>query len=188
LKRFMLLYAIILLIFFISYPVCGNAQETSAGQTIGGIAADVFVDNAGFTEKEKETIRRFYRGPNTSEDDWRNAENNASNYNWDPVDKDDDTSVSGNGKKHKNKKKGKKGMPPGLAKKDKLPPGLQKQLEKNGTLPPGLAKRDLPRDLVKQLPVRPNTHETTVVNEDIVLLEKATGRILDILYGGARRE
>src|SRR5262249_678727 len=34
-----------------------------------------------------------------------------------------------------------KGLPPGLAKKNKLPPGLQKQLDKNGKLPPGLQKR-----------------------------------------------
>ena len=29
-------------------------------------------------------------------------------------------------------------LPPGLAKKDRLPPGLEKQLVRNGTLPPGL--------------------------------------------------
>src|SRR3972149_345043 len=39
------------------------------------------------------------------------------------------------------KDKGKsKQMPPGLAKRDELPPGLQMQIVKNGTLPPGLAK------------------------------------------------
>ena len=43
-----------------------------------------------------------------------------------------------------------KGLPPGLAKRGgKLPPGLQKHLDKNGTLPPGLQKRlePLPHDL-----------------------------------------
>src|SRR5215470_14934501 len=29
-------------------------------------------------------------------------------------------------------------LPPGLAKRDRLPPGLEKQLVRNGTLPPGL--------------------------------------------------
>ncbi len=33
------------------------------------------------------------------------------------------------------------GLPPGLAKKDHLPPGLQKHLWKRGSLPPGLQKR-----------------------------------------------
>src|SRR5579859_4162240 len=32
-------------------------------------------------------------------------------------------------------------LPPGLAKKDRLPPGLERQLEQRGTLPPGLQKR-----------------------------------------------
>jgi len=31
-------------------------------------------------------------------------------------------------------------LPPGLAKKDRLPPGLEKQLVRNGTLTPGLQK------------------------------------------------
>src|SRR5215831_5359969 len=34
-----------------------------------------------------------------------------------------------------------KGLPPGLAKKESLPPGLQKQLVRNGQLPPGLEKK-----------------------------------------------
>jgi hypothetical protein len=48
-----------------------------------------------------------------------------------------------------------KGLPPGLAKRGgKLPPGLQKHLDKNGTLPPGLQKRlqPLPTDLDGRLP------------------------------------
>jgi hypothetical protein len=32
-------------------------------------------------------------------------------------------------------------LPPGLAKRDRLPPGQERQLERNGTLPPGLQKR-----------------------------------------------
>ncbi len=37
------------------------------------------------------------------------------------------------------------GLPPGLAKKDRLPPDLERHLERNGTLPPGLQKRVQPR-------------------------------------------
>ena len=33
------------------------------------------------------------------------------------------------------------GLPPGLAKREHLPPGLQRHLERNGTLPPGLQKK-----------------------------------------------
>jgi hypothetical protein len=35
-------------------------------------------------------------------------------------------------------------LPPGLAKRDRLPPGLERQVERNGTLPPGLQKRVQP--------------------------------------------
>jgi hypothetical protein len=80
-----------------------------------------------------------------------------------------------------------KGLPPGLAKKEELPPGLAKQLERNGTLPPGLAKRDLPYDLESRLPLLPKTHKRVIVDEDIVLIEKATGRILDILFGAVKQ-
>src|SRR5690606_37311777 len=44
----------------------------------------------------------------------------------------------------KGKKKGNKSLPPGLAKRDELPPGLAKQLARNGHLPPGLERRNLP--------------------------------------------
>ena len=72
-------------------------------------------------------------------------------------------------------------MPPGLAKKEKLPPGLAKQLEKNGTLPPGLAKRNLPADLESELPDPVEGLERTIVDNAVVLVEKATGRIIDII-------
>ena len=86
------------------------------------------------------------------------------------------------GKKDKDKSKGKsKGLPPGLAKRDQLPPGLQRQLERNGRLPAGLAKRDLPADLMSRLPQRADTQEVTVVEGDVVLLDKATGVILDVI-------
>ncbi len=80
-------------------------------------------------------------------------------------------------------KKGKKGgMPPGLARKDSLPGGLQKQLQKNGTLPPGLAKRALPDGLQSRLPPPPQGYERTIVEDaSVVLVEKATGRIADII-------
>ncbi len=113
--------------------------------------------------------------------------------------KDGDDDEKGEGKKKKKKKgkkakksKGKskgrgqgknKGLPPGLAKRDSLPPGLQKQLEKNGTLPPGLAKRDLPSELESKLPEVPSGLERIIAGDDVVLLEKATGKILDIIQG-----
>ncbi|HEY5790270.1 MAG TPA: hypothetical protein VIX81_06575 [Gammaproteobacteria bacterium] len=98
-------------------------------------------------------------------------------------------SDAGKAKKDKDGKSGKgKGLPPGLAKRDDLPPGLQKQLEKNGTLPPGLAKRDLPADLERRLPARSKGQERVIVDNDVVLVETATGIVLDILYDVVRGE
>ncbi len=82
-------------------------------------------------------------------------------------------------------KKGKaKGLPPGLAKRGgNLPPGLQKHLEKNGQLPPGLQKRlePLPPDLERGLPRLPDSWERVVLERDVILLDRRTNRILDIL-------
>ncbi len=98
------------------------------------------------------------------------------------TDRDDEGDDNGPGKTKKKKgKKGKKdGLPPGLAKKDELPPGLQKQLEKNGTLPPGLEKRRLPQDLERKLKRRWD-EEAVIVDDDVLLVMKATGVIIDII-------
>lgn len=94
------------------------------------------------------------------------------------------------GKKSKKNKgqggSGKQGLPPGLAKRDSLPPGLQKQLTEKGTLPPGLAKRELPPDLLKHIKV-PKGDEFFIVDDNVVLIEKATGVVLDVLEGVLRR-
>ena len=77
-----------------------------------------------------------------------------------------------------------KGLPPGLAKRGgKLPPGLQKHLEKNGTLPPGLQKRlePLPRDLNSRLPRLPDYWERVILERDVILVDRRSNRILDII-------
>lgn len=94
-----------------------------------------------------------------------------------------DTETDKKKKAKGNKGKGKsKGLPPGLAKRDQLPPGLAKQLDEHGRLPPGLANRDLPDDLQRSLPQRPNEH-FVVIDNDIVLIERTTGLVLDVLEG-----
>jgi hypothetical protein len=77
-----------------------------------------------------------------------------------------------------------KGLPPGLAKRGgKLPPGLQKQLDKNGRLPPGLQKRlePLPADLDRRLPGLPELWERVILERDVILIDRRTNRILDII-------
>ncbi len=86
---------------------------------------------------------------------------------------------------HKGKKsKKKKGLPPGLAKRGgNLPPGLQKKLDRGEQLPPGLQKRlePLPADLHRRLPRLPDYWERVIVERDIVLIDRRTNRILDII-------
>ena len=116
----------------------------------------------GFTEMERRMIKRYYH------------ERHGGN-----VDEDD----SDHDRKHNNHKKdkSKKGLPPGLAKRDSLPPGLQKHLDKNGALPPGLAKRDLPEDLERQLGKPRHGYERTIVDNDVVLIEAATRKVVDVI-------
>jgi hypothetical protein len=83
---------------------------------------------------------------------------------------------------YSNKKIKHKGLPPGLAKKGKLPPGLQKQLKRNGKLPPGLAKRSLPYDLEERLSPISRGYVRLKVAGDIVLMNKKTEVIVDIIH------
>ncbi len=78
-----------------------------------------------------------------------------------------------------------RGLPPGLAKRQHLPPGLQKHIERTGRLPPGLEKRWLPGDLRALLPIR-SGQDFRVVGNDIVLIEIATELILDVMQGVLR--
>ena len=72
-------------------------------------------------------------------------------------------------------------LPPGLAKKGTVSPGLAGQLERNGKLPPGVTKHDLPDDLLAQLQPRPAGYEFVVVGDRVLLIQSATGLILDVL-------
>lgn len=140
-----------LIIFFILSTTGFFSFSSYADADMATAAIDKAIE-AGFSELEKQIIEKYFK----------NAKNET---------KTTDSS----------KKKKKKGLPPGLAKKEKLPSGLAKQLERNGTLPPGLAKRDLPADLNTELPDPVEGLERTIVDNAVVLVEKATGRIVDII-------
>ena len=80
-------------------------------------------------------------------------------------------------------KKNLQGLPPGLAKREELPPGLQRQLERNGRLPYGLQKRlePLPPTLEAKLPTVPDGVKRGVFNGNVIIVEERTSRILDIV-------
>jgi hypothetical protein len=75
-------------------------------------------------------------------------------------------------------KRRKKGLPPGLAKRQgNLPPGLAKK----ETLPPGLQRQILPYELVKQLPPTSPGTERCRVGDQAVLIDVNTHIVLDMI-------
>lgn len=61
-----------------------------------------------------------------------------------------------------------------------LPPGIAKNLARGKPLPPGIAKKALPADLQGRLPGR-HGYDRLIVGNDVLLVEAATGVIVDIL-------
>ena len=75
------------------------------------------------------------------------------------------------------------GLPPGLAKRETLPPGLEKQLRERGTLPPGLQKKiqPLPVELERQLTALPTGYRRVVIAGNVIVMNPTTGLIYDIV-------
>jgi len=75
-------------------------------------------------------------------------------------------------------------LPPGLAKRDRLPPGLERQLVVRGTLPPGLRKKveRCPDDLERRLPPPPRDCRHVVISGHIVLLNTRSFQIVDVFH------
>ncbi len=74
-------------------------------------------------------------------------------------------------------------LPPGLAKRGgKLPPGLERQLERNGTLPPGLQKRlqPFPDELEEQLPRLPAGYARAILPGRVLILGE-DNRVVDLM-------
>ncbi len=118
--------------------------------------------NAIFNEVEKRLIRNFFG----------QQETNAGRVKF-----------KKGGGRGKGKGKGRGGPPGQAGRGGGLPPGLAMQLQRNGTLPPGLAKKALPPGLAGLLPPLAPGTARYVVNNDVVLIQQATGLILDILSG-----
>ncbi len=151
----------------LAYPAWAQStpppQTSASGSVLGDLA------NVVFDEVERRVIKEHFEGA---------ADKAAKD------DKDDDDDGKGKkGKKDKKDKKDKakgkhKDLPPGLAKRSQLPPGLAKR---GNQLPPGLAKRDLPPELESRLKDIPDTVERVVVDNDVLLVQKGTDIILDVL-------
>ena len=75
-------------------------------------------------------------------------------------------------------------LPPGLAKRDRLPPGLERQLEARGTLPPGLRKKvyRCPEELERQLPPPPPDCEHVFIGGHLVLMNRKSFLVVDVFH------
>jgi hypothetical protein len=75
-------------------------------------------------------------------------------------------------------------LPPGLAKRDRLPPGLERQLVVRGTLPPGLREKiqPCPPDLERMLPPPAPNYAHVVIGGHLVLLNRANFQIADVFH------
>lgn len=109
--------------------------------------------DVGFNQREREIIRRYYADQRDRYEDDR-----------------------GHGRGH-----GRNALPPGLAKRDRLPPGLQRQVKRRGKLPPGLRTHPLPRDLQHRLPPVPENYVRVRVGTDIVLMNARTHVVVDLI-------
>jgi hypothetical protein len=160
-----------------------GGKKTKDGDEVAEVDDD---DDKGGSSKKKDKGKDKGKGKGKSDD----GESTITEI----IDDGDDSGNGKSKKKDKGKSKAKSGgdkgkskqMPPGLAKRDDLPPGLAMQLERNGTLPPGLAKRDFPSDLDNLLPTRRGGLDRLIVEDDVVLIDRTTGVIMDILDGAAR--
>ena len=161
-------FAVVMLLVFLSLPMAAHAKQgegivwSTPESPVKQVTRDVM--QRIFSETEKAVIGEYF-SPKIKDKKGKGKGNKARK--------------GGKGKKHK-------WLPPGLAKKDQLPPGLAKQLEKNGRLPPGLAKRDLPDDLLKRLPICGKKGKCVIAGDDVLLVEKGTELILDIIRGAVK--
>lgn len=79
--------------------------------------------------------------------------------------------------------RGGKGLPPGLAKRrGHLPPGLAKR----DRLPPGLQGDALPYELEHKLSRLPSSYVRVRIGQDIVLMDRNTRVVFDVVYGIGR--
>lgn len=71
------------------------------------------------------------------------------------------------------------GVPASLPRKDELPPGLARAIRVNAPLPAGVAKKGLPAELERSLPLRPTL--LRLIAGDKVMLVDAKNTVRDII-------
>ena len=82
---------------------------------------------------------------------------------------------------YRNRHKAKK-LPPGLAKKDILHPGLRHHIRKNRQLPPDVVGERLPSELEKRLSGLSPNYVRLRVGGDVLLMHRRTRYVLDVIF------
>jgi len=74
-----------------------------------------------------------------------------------------------------------RGLPPGLAKKGKIPPGHAFRMQRHQGLPPGVAWEYLPADVERRLSRLPDGYVRIVIGTDVAILHTRTRVVLDVI-------
>lgn len=74
-----------------------------------------------------------------------------------------------------------RGLPPGLAKKGKVPPGHAWRMQRHAPIPAEVAWRPLPYDLDRRLSRLPEGYARVVVGGDIGIMDTRTRVVVDLI-------
>jgi hypothetical protein len=76
-------------------------------------------------------------------------------------------------------------LPPGLAKKGKVPPGHAYKLRRQEGIPPGVTWEYLPPEVERRLSRLPEGYAHIVIGSDVAILNSRTRVVLDVVGGNA---
>ena len=74
-----------------------------------------------------------------------------------------------------------RGLPPGLAKQGKVPPGHAFKLARHQSIPPGIAWKSLPASLEQRLSRLPDGYVRIVIGTELGILHTRTRIVLDVI-------
>lgn len=74
-----------------------------------------------------------------------------------------------------------RGLPPGLAKKGKVPPGHAYKMQRQHGVPPDVRWQYLPADLERRLSRLPDGYARIVVGADVAIMNTRTRIVVDLL-------
>ncbi len=158
-----------------AFAVCGGPASLSADAAAGPGHQKAHGKGGGGKAPERVESGRPVRGPVTGHAERRGGRGEAG-YAW--SDRDRCRVVV-------NEYYGRHALPPGLAKKRSLPPGLRRQLRERGHLPPGLERYwvPLPVELERTLPPLPPHHVRRWVDDDLLVIDVRTNFVVSIMAG-----